>query len=239
MVDDEPSVRTVVSRFLTGERFKVVEAQDGLEALALLRADRPALVILDVDMPRLDGWKTLKLIHEIDRRLPVIMLTNSDTVPARIKGLNDGADDYIGKPCDLGELLARINAQLRHVQRQVAPSRLRFGPTVVDLDRKAAMRDGTSVNLTANEYQLLGLLAQHHGKPVTRDQMLRRVWNADRTVNSHMIDTCLWRLRRKLGDDGSSGRWIQNLHGIGYVLRCEFDTADGAPIPDRDIMSGI
>jgi DNA-binding response OmpR family regulator len=227
VVDDEPSVRLVLNRFLTASGFVVAECKDGVEAIEQMPREKPALILLDVEMPRLDGWKTLKELRHRGCRIPVLMLTNVDNVPARVKGLEAGADDYVGKPCDLIELLARVKALVRRSQMSLhAPLRLKFGDLVVDMERKTAKRGRVVVNLTRTEYALLDLFAQHHGKPVSRELMLNVVWGAAEAPNSHTVDTCLWRLRKKLGDSGAESRWIRNLPGIGHVLECEIQPAD-------------
>lgn len=225
VVDDEASVRLVLRRYFTGVGFVVIEADDGDVAIEKARFEHPALIVLDIEMPRLDGWKTLKALRDQGCRAPVLVLTNVDNVPGRIRGLETGADDYIGKPCDLAELLARVRALLRRTQGETLSSRLRFGELIVDLARKAAFRAGTRVNFTRTEYALLELMARYHGRPVSRGIMLREIWKTNAGSNSHTVDTCLWRLRKKLGDSGAGARWMRNVPGIGYVLECEIEKA--------------
>lgn len=233
VVDDEASVRLVLNRFLTAAHFRVIECRDGVEAIEQMQREKPAIVLLDVEMPRLDGWKTLKELRQRGCRVPVLMLTKLDNVAARVKGLEGGADDYVGKPYDLIELLARIKALLRRSRTSLpAPLQLQFGELVVDLERKSARRGVETVKLTRTEYALLELLAQHRGKPVARDFVHQRVWGVAEAPNSHTLDTHLWRLRKKIGDTGREPRWIRNLPGIGYVLaydRQEEELSDYAP----------
>jgi DNA-binding response OmpR family regulator len=227
IVDDEPAVRLVLNRFLTAAGFQIAECLDGVEAIERVSREKPALMLLDVEMPRLDGWKTLKELRQRGCRIPVLMLTNVDNIPARVKGLEAGADDYLGKPCDLIELLARIKALVRRSQMSLhTPRILKFGDLVVDLERKAARRGRETVRFTRTEYALLELLAEHHGRPVSRPLMLDVVWGRAEAPNSHTVDTCLWRLRKKIGDGGSKARSIRNLPGIGHVLECEFAPTD-------------
>jgi DNA-binding response OmpR family regulator len=222
IVDDEAAVRLVLNRFLSASGFTVAECNDGVEAMERVSREKPALILLDVEMPRLDGWKTLKELRHRGCRAPVLMLTNVDNIPARVKGLEAGADDYLSKPCDMLELLARVKALIRRSQMALhAPLRLKFGDLVVDLERKTTKHGKEIVKLTRTEYALLGLLAENHGKPVSRELMLSTVWGAAEAPNSHTVDTCLWRLRKKLGDNGSTPLWIRNLPGIGHVLECE------------------
>lgn len=224
VVDDEPSVCLVLNRFLSASGYKVLESRDGLDAIQKAEQERPALILLDVEMPRLNGWETLRTLRRRGCRAPVLMLTNVDNVPARVKGLEAGADDYMGKPCDLIELRARAKALIRRSQTHLFnPRRLRFGDLVVDFQKMSAARSGDTVGLTRTEFALLEFLAEHNGRPVSREQILQVVWNGEAGANSHTVDTCLWRLRKKLGDDGRTARWIVNLPGIGYVLECEYE----------------
>ncbi|MBI2517224.1 MAG: response regulator transcription factor [Opitutae bacterium] len=228
VVDDEPAVRLVLTRFLGAAGFAVVECKDGVEAIEQVPREKPALIVLDVEMPRMDGWKTLKELRQRGCRAPVLMLTNVDNIPARVRGLEAGADDYLSKPCDLIELLARIKALVRRSQMSLhAPRRLRFGDLVVELDRKVATRGKEVVSLTRTEYAVLDLLAEHHGKPVSREMMLGVVWRSAESPNFHTVETCLWRLRKKLGERAGESRWLRNLPGIGHVLECEIEPPAG------------
>lgn len=222
VIDDEPAVRRVVCRFLSGAGLTTIECQDGLEAVERWIAEKPDLIVLDVEMPRLDGWKTLEELRRQGFRRPVVMLTNLNDVPARVRGLEAGADDYLGKPCDLIELLARVKAHLRRTQMlRDAPRLLRLGDLEVDLGSKTARRGAHPVKFTRTEFALLALLAEHRGQPVSRELIQQSVWPASSSANSHTLDTCLWRLRRKLADGSGSDRWIRNLSSIGYVLHCD------------------
>jgi DNA-binding response OmpR family regulator len=224
VVDDESSVCLVLNRFLSAAGYRVLESRDGVDAIEKAENEKPSLILLDVEMPLMNGWETLKALRRRGCRVPVLMLTNVDNVPARVKGLEAGADDYMGKPCDLIELRARVKALIRRSQTLLAkPMRLRFGRLLVDFQKMAATRGGEEIGLTKTEFALLGLLAEHRGRPVSRELILRVVWNGEAGSNSHTVDTCLWRLRKKIGDDGRASRWIVNLPGIGYVLECEFD----------------
>lgn len=239
LVDDEPSVRLVLNRFLSTHGFEVIESGDGAEAIQLVKTCSPNLIVLDIEMPGLDGWATLAQLRALGCLLPVLVLTNTDDVSAKVKGLESGADDYLGKPCDLLELRARIRALLRRSQGvPVAKPRLRIGATVIDLERKSAMQGDVPVHLTRKEFAMLDLLAQNRGKPVSRDRLLRDVWEFTRIPNSHTLDTHLWRLRRKLGDSAGESQWIRNLPGMGFALECEVEPgpagdSDSATAPAR------
>lgn len=226
LVDDDASVRVVYKIALTAAGFEVFDADDGDQALEQMRTSPPDLVILDVEMPRLDGWRTLAQLRSRGHSQPVLMITRVDDVDSRVHGLDSGADDYLGKPCTAAELLARVRALLRRAARPLQPSRvLRFGNIVVDLDRKSATQDGADVALTRTEYALIEVFVRHPGKPVPRQVIAEEVWG-NGSENSHTLDTHLWRLRKKLGDRTDEPRWIRNISGIGYVL-----TPDPAPDP--------
>ena len=222
IVDDEPDMRQTVGRFLRGVGYVTVECADGDEALVLVPKENPALIILDVEMPRLSGWETITLLRRSGCRVPVLMLTSHRDVDSRVKGLGAGADDYLGKPCDVRELLARVEALLRRSQSFAAEPRvLRFGKITVDLERKLAKRGDERLTLTRKEFAMLELFARQSGKPVTREAMLEQIWGySPERTSTKTIDTHIWRLRKKLADDDRS-RWIRNLAGIGYVMTSE------------------
>lgn len=226
IVDDDPTVRGAFSAALAKAGFAVSECGDGLEALERVKVEVPSLIILDVDMPRLNGWKTLAELRRRGCARPVLMVTHVDDIDSRVRGLESGADDYIGKPCDAPELLARVRAVLRRsAPVQTLISELHFGNVTVDLERKTAMRDAAPMPLTRTEYALLTVLSEHIGTPVSREIINARVWGG-RVGNSHTLDTHLWRLRRKIGDDGDKPRWIRNHAGIGYTMAAEVAYAE-------------
>lgn len=184
------------------------------------------LIILDVEMPELDGRKTLAELRRRGCTRPVLIVTHVDDEASRVDGLDLGADDYIGKPCSAAELVARVRAVLRRYQPKgsTLPT-LRFGDVVVDLQNKMAVSGGTLIRLTRTEFALLALLREHIGTPVSRERIVARVWGG-KTGNSHTLDTHLWRLRKKLGDTTDEPRWIQNHSGIGYMMASEVADAD-------------
>lgn len=219
VVDDDPAIRSLFAKALTTAGFDTRESEDGVSALEQATSHPPSLIVLDVEMPRMNGWKTLAELRRRGCAQPILMITHVDDVDSRVHGLETGADDYIGKPCLPAELIARVKALLRR-SPLASSRRLRFGDVVVDLDGKKAERAGQPLRVTRTEYALLELLFRNAGKPVSREAMLEHLWGA-RSDTSHTIDTHLWRLRKKLGDAGDTPRWIQNVAGFGYVLHCE------------------
>lgn len=222
IVDDDEFLRVTCVAALEAVGYRVLEAVDGRAGLELIAHEKPDLVLLDVDMPRLDGWETLRELRESGNRTPVLMLTVFDLVDHRVRGLAAGADDYLGKPCDARELLARVHALLRRSRPfAAAPRRLRFGEAIVDLDRQQVTSTGPIPALTRTEFALLELLARHMGHPVSREQMLDAVWGYTHRPATRTVETHIWRLRGKLGDQGGEGRWIRTVPGAGYALHAE------------------
>ncbi|HZZ20415.1 MAG TPA: response regulator transcription factor [Opitutaceae bacterium] len=219
LVDDDPDVRFIFERTLATAGFRVSAFEDGEAALAQLKTINPALVVLDVNMPGFDGWKTLRELRRRSYSNPILMLTSVDDPDSRVRGLDAGADDYLGKPCTHAEFLARVRALLRRVpHKRLPPSHfLNFGGITVDLEAKTATRNGAPVRLTRTDYSLLTVLWEQIGKAVPRDKILGRVWEGQ-GGGSHALDTHLWRLRKKLGDDSDPPEWIQSQAGVGYRL---------------------
>jgi DNA-binding response OmpR family regulator len=225
IVDDDPAIRVVFAHALRSAGFEVSECDDGAVAIERIKHQRPALVILDIEMPQLNGWETLQEFRRLGFAQPVLMITSLQQVESRIRGLDMGADDYLCKPCNTGELVARVRALLRRPVRPVeAGAVLYFGDLAVDLQTKTARRGDTAVKLSATDYGLLSLLREHVGKPVSRDLIVKTLWGT-RADAVHALETHLWRLRKKLGESSSDARWIRNLAGIGYVL--DASTLDG------------
>ena len=216
-------MRNACATLLRGAGYTVVEARNGQAALDLIGRERPDLVLLDVDMPVLNGWKTLERLAQQHGRPPVIMLTGAIQVDERVRGLQAGVDDYLCKPCDHRELLARIQLCLRRSQPgEIARKVLRFGSTTIDLANRTAARDGKPVGLTRTEYALLEIFARHPDQLVTREQMLEEIWGYKVQTNTRTLDTHIYRLRLKLQDQTGAPRWIQSVAaGDGYRMVCD------------------
>lgn len=219
IVDDFAPVRMTYAEALRGAGYEVIEAGDGQEALDRAAQINPSLIMLDVDMPVLDGWKTLEKLQESGRRQPVIMLTGAKEISERVRGLGLGADDYLCKPCDVRELLARVHAVLRRSQPEAPGCRLlQFGPTTVDLANRAAHRAGEPVPLTRTEYAILDLFARNLDQLVSREMMLADIWGYSAQSNTRTVETHIWRLRQKLNDHPGNPRWIQTVPTGGYRM---------------------
>ena len=209
IVDDEVRMRRVIADYLHIKEYETVEAGDGVEALESFRAHHPDLVILDVMMPRMDGWQVLSEIRKT-HKTPVIMLTARGEEADELQGFELGADEYIAKPFSLKILSARIEAILRRKSDAVleSPSRLR-----IDALAREVFVDNTAVALTYTEFQLLEYLSTNRGVALSRDQILNNVWSYDYDGDARTVDTHIKKLRSKLGD---AGEQIKTVRGIGY-----------------------
>ncbi len=217
IVDDERAVRNALRRAFTFAGYEVTEAEDGTRALAALARSSPDAVVLDVLMPDVDGLEVCRRMRAAGDRTPVLMLTARETVADRVAGLDAGADDYVVKPFDLDELLARMRALLRRSSNGDA-TLLRFGDIALDSGAREATRGGRSISLTRTEYSLLELFIRNPGQVLTRAQIYQHVWEYDFGLLSNSLNVYIGYLRRKLEARGEP-RVIQTVRGMGYVLR--------------------
>jgi len=207
---------------LTGEGYRALTAADGESGLQRALAEKPDLILLDVMMPKLDGFAVCAELRRLANETPVLMLTAKGQIEDRVTGLDAGADDYLVKPFSTEELLARVRALLRRVERKTKSAvRLKLGDADIDLARQTAIRGKKAVHLTAKEFSMLRLLAEAEGEPVTRERFLDVVWGytafpTTRTVDNHMAS-----LRAKLEKNPDDPRWLKTVHGVGYKLEIE------------------
>ena len=218
-IDDDPMLLSVMRRGLAFAGYSVDVATSGAEALVIARDRFPDLVILDLMMPGMDGMEVCRRLRAGDEQLPIIMLTARDRVPDRIAGLDAGADDYITKPFDFDELLARIRAQLRRVGAR-SEVHLRFADVTLDPGTRIARRGERILDLTTREHDLLELFLRNPRQVLSREQIFERLWGADSTPESNVIDVHVKRLRDKL-ETSDEPRLIHAIRGIGYSLREE------------------
>ncbi|WP_431984193.1 response regulator transcription factor [Streptomyces qinglanensis] len=227
VVDDEPAVRDALRRSLSFEGYATRLAADGAEALEKVAEYQPDLVVLDVLMPRMDGLTAARRLRAAGQRVPVLMLTARDTVGDRVTGLDAGADDYLVKPFELDELLARVRALLRRssyaraqAQAEAAeePETLAFADLRMDLLTREVTRGGRPVELTRTEYTLLEMFLAHPRQVLTREQILKAVWGFDFEPSSNSLDVYVMYLRRKT-EAGGEPRLVHTVRGVGYVLR--------------------
>lgn len=212
IVDDEPRMRELIRLYLASE-FQVAEAEDGFAALRQIHQEEPELILLDVMMPNLDGWESLQRVRE-QAPIPVIMLTARGDIPDRVQGLRLGADDYIAKPFDGRELVARIQAVLRRSTGQVEAARpIRRGPLLIRPAERSVTYADLPLSLTPKEFDLLLLLAAHPGQAFPRERLLDRIWGPGYEGESRTVDSHIKNLREKLGEGASL---IGTVWGVGY-----------------------
>ena len=216
IVDDEPEAVELVEFNLKQAGFDVSSAADGDEALRKARAQLPALVVLDVMLPEVDGLEVCKVLRRdpATANIPIIMLTAKAAEIDRVLGLELGADDYVTKPFSPRELVLRIRKVLdRQGKTEVKNETMRFGDLLVDVPRHLASWRGKSIDLTATEFKLLTVLAQRAGRVQSRDALLRDVWEYDAAIDTRTVDTHMRRLREKLGP---AARYLDTVRGVGY-----------------------
>jgi two-component system, OmpR family, KDP operon response regulator KdpE len=216
LVEDDPALRRALRTTLRSRDFEVLEAATGEQAIVIGADGRADVVILDLGLPDLDGLDVLRRLRAFSD-VPVIVLTARDEQSEKVRSLDAGADDYITKPFDTEELLARIRAALRRVPNAVAmPSVFRIDDLEIDLGRRLVTRGGEPVHLTRTELTLLEQLARHPGKLLTQEYLLREVWGPGYGTESNYLRVYVGQLRKKLGDDAARPRLIQTEAGIGY-----------------------
>jgi DNA-binding response OmpR family regulator len=219
VVDDERPIIELVRGYLEREGWEVATAPDGRAALEAARATSPDVVILDVMLPGLDGIEVCRQLRTFSDAY-VLMLTARGEEVDRIVGLTIGADDYLVKPFSPRELVARIKAVLRRPREPaVGAAAAPTSGLEVDERRRLVRVDGVTVDLTALEFDLLALLARDPGTVVRRTELLDRLWGAEFVADDHLVDVHIANLRRKLGDDPASPRFIETVRGVGYRLR--------------------
>lgn len=218
MVEDDQRIRASIRRALAYEGYRPFEAQDGESALAAVRDDPPDLILLDLNLPGIDGIEVCRRIREAGDTMPIIMITARDTVPDRVVGLDSGADDYLVKPFDLSELTARVRAALR--RHEPGPERIAVGDLIVEVESMVATISGRRIDFTALEFRLLEYLARNSSIVLSRDRILSAVWGLDVETSSNIVDVYIGYLRTKLEADGER-RLIHTIRGAGYVLRTE------------------
>lgn len=213
VIDDDKNILEIISLYLSKEGFTVYTGERGDTALELFKKVKPALVVLDVMLPGMDGFSVLNQLRA-ESEVPIIMLTARGGTPERVQGLELGADDYMPKPFDAKELLARIKAVLRRLPSVEAERKLAFDGLTVSLENYAVTLDGKPVEMPPKEIELLYFLAAHEGKVFTREQLLEQVWGFDFFGDSRTVDVHVKRIREKLGERTA---WqIKTVWGVGY-----------------------
>jgi two-component system, OmpR family, response regulator MtrA len=216
LVEDDPSIREITAIGLTAAGFTVETAEDGVIALERFRGEPFDLVLLDLMLPRLDGYEVARQIRRTST-VPIVMLTARSEAIDVVVGLEAGADDYVRKPFELPELVARVRAALRRAgATSPDDAALRLGSLAIDVAGRTVTRDGADVPLTRTEFDLLLELARHPGQVLSRDVLLDRVWGYDYLGDSRLVDVAIQRLRAKVERDPAAPELIQTVRGAGY-----------------------
>ena len=217
IIDDDNRLNQLLKDFLKDFGYVVVTATHPAKGLKILKQASPDLVILDIMLPEMDGFEVCRVIRQASN-VPIIMLTARGEVTDKVVGLELGADDYLAKPFEPRELVARIQSVLRRTRQLSDNQTLTFDRLTIDLDKRIALLDGNPVDLTTNEFTALVLLARNAGKVLNRDQILQELRGMDCDAFNRSVDIAVSRLRQKLKDDPKSPEFIKTVWGSGYVF---------------------
>ncbi len=220
IIEDDPTMLRGLKDNFTFEGYRVITADDGEKGLNAAMRDKPDLILLDIMLPRINGYEICRLLRQSKLECPIIMLTAKGQEQDIILGLNLGADDYVTKPFSIRQLLARVNAMLRR-QRQASSVSFIFGPFELDLTSRRLLRGEEQIPLTPKEFGLLALFTQRADRALSRDEIIRKVWGHDVYVTSRSVDRCVNTLRNKIEDDPTKPRYIRTIRPVGY--RFEMD----------------
>ncbi len=221
VVDDDKTLLRLMREALTKADFEVMTASNGIDALQELYARQPDLIILDVMMPRMDGWETAGRIRMVSQ-VPIIMLTAKDEESDKLKGFEAGVDDYVIKPFSFAEIVARVNAVLgrsRQAPPNHKPKRYVSGNLVIDTDARRVTKAGKVIDLTPTEYRLLATLAENGGRVLSHEQLLNKVWGYEYGEDTGYVKRYIWYLRRKIENDPRKPEHILTERGFGYLFQ--------------------
>ena len=220
IIEDDPASRQVVRLAMASEQYQLVEANSGDEGLEVARSQGPDLILLDINMPGISGLDVCRKLRAEGSLVPIIMLTGKADTIDKVVGLEVGADDYVTKPFEVRELMARIGAHLRRSEATsgVVPNKTRyeFPGLIVDVSRRQVWRDNEEISLTVTEFNVLALLCSRPGHVFSRGDLLREVWGYDVEIETRTVDAHVYRLRRKIEPDAEKPTYIHSVPGIGY-----------------------
>lgn len=223
IVEDEPSLVFTLQDTLENEGYNVFIANEGKEAIEIVKKEHPDLMVLDLMLPGISGYDVCKKVRSMDYTFPIIMLTARDQEIDKVTGLNIGADDYMTKPFGVKELLARIQARLRRSETYAKSKPIEevdMDPVHVDLKNATAMHpDQENVELTTREVELIRYLVSHANEPVSRDALLENVWRYEYSTNTRTVDVHISKLRSKIEVQPDDPKYLVTLHGVGYMLK--------------------
>lgn len=217
LIEDDDTTADFVARGLAQAGFRTCRAADGLEGLLKARSESFDLAVIDVMLPKLDGFSVIEEIRAAKLTLPIIVLSARDSVESKIRGLEKGGDDYLAKPFSFAELLARIQALLRRASSMAEPTRLVVGELALDLISRKVTRAGEPIDLQPLEFQLLEYLMRNHGRVVSKTTILEHVWEYHFDTQSNIVEAGIFRLREKI-DKHFDTKMIHTVRGFGYVL---------------------
>ena len=230
VIEDEANIRELVMYNLKANGYDAIEAEDGISGITLAYKENPDLILLDIMLPGKDGYEICRELRSEGIEIPIIMLTAKSEEVDKVLGLEFGADDYIAKPFGIRELLARIKAVLRRVDMNGTPlgdsgeseenaESITAGDIVIDQSRHEVTVQGTIIDLTYKEYELLSFLAKHRGRVYSRDELLDKVWGIDYVGETRTVDVHIRHLRQKLGENQNGDDYIETIRGRGYKLK--------------------
>lgn len=221
IIEDDISILNGLRDVLTFKSYEVLTAEDGEAGYAVIVEEKPDLIILDIMIPRMDGFALCRKLRAEGNSIPVLMLTARGEEPDKIRGLDIGADDYVTKPFSLPELLARVRALLRRTPEsstKSSPDSLEIGDVSLDFKKYEARKGDAAINLSPKEFGILGYLASRAGEVVTRDELLDEVWGYDLYPTTRTVDNHIAQLRSKIENNPAEPRYLLTVHGIGYKL---------------------
>jgi DNA-binding response OmpR family regulator len=216
IVEDDPSIALGLRMNLEAEGYGVLSAEDGEQALDVVREEEPHLIILDVMLPSMNGFEVLRTLRRDGHMMPIIILSARTGEMDKVTGLELGAEDYVAKPFSLAELLARIRAALRRGAPPKVSRTVSFGDVIVDPEARDVKKEDVLVDMTATEFEVLMCFLQSKGRALTRDEIFRHVWGPNHHGTPRTIDNFVQQLRAKLEDDPQAPRYFRTVRGVGY-----------------------